>query len=307
MTNRIAVLGSSNTDMIVQLPRIPRPGETLLGGRFSTAAGGKGANQAVAAARAGGDVSFIARIGSDMFGDRALEGFQAAGIDTTHITRDEHDPSGVALICVDDDGENSIAVAPGCNGNLSSADVDAARDTIAGAEVLLMQLEVPLDTVIRAAGIASAADTTVILNPAPARELPDKLLDHVTILTPNEHEAGLLTGITVDSEQSAHEAASVLRNRGVETVLITRGADGVYVLSDACAVQVDAYRVEAVDTTAAGDVFNGVLAAGLASGMTLTEAVGFGSAAAALSVTRLGAQPSAPDRAEIASFRDRHG
>jgi len=302
MHGSIVVLGSSNTDMIVKTPRIPRPGETILGGTFATAAGGKGANQAVGAARAGGRVTFVARVGTDMFGDRAIEGFTTDGIDITHVVRDSAEPTGVALIIVDDSGENSIAVASGCNACLSVDDVAAARDTIEHTSVLLMQLEVPLKTVEAAAETAAAAGVTVILNPAPAQVLPDSLFGHIDILTPNEHEAAMLTGIEVTDELSAGTAARSLRDKGVETVLVTLGPRGVYVLSDGFTGLVPAFPVQAVDTTAAGDVFNGVFACALAEGRPLVDAIEFACAAAAVSVTRLGAQPSAPMRWEIETF-----
>ena len=302
MDKNIVVIGSSNTDMIIKVSRIPKPGETVLGGRFSTAAGGKGANQAVSAARAGGNVTFVARIGIDMFGDQSLAGFQADGIDTTHVLRDENEPSGVALIFVDDQGENSIAVASGCNASLSPADVQAAKDTIAGATMLLMQLEVPVETVEAAAEIAAETGVPVILNPAPAQPLSDSLLGNISILTPNESEAELLTGIAVTDEVSAADAARALMAKGINRILITFGARGVYIASDDFTGLIPAFRVDAVDSTAAGDVFNGVLATALAEGLTLTDAVRFAQAAAALSVTKLGAQLSAPTHKEIEQF-----
>ena len=295
----IIVVGSSNTDMVIQLDRIPRPGETILGGRFVMAAGGKGANQAVAAARAGGDVTFVARVGRDMFGDNALAGFQADGICVDHVFRDKESPSGVALIFVARDGENSIAVASGANGNLSPADVRKARQAIASASVLVMQLETPLATVQAAAEIAVEAGVPVILNPAPACPLPDELLRLVTILTPNETEAELLTGIPVTDETSAERAADNLLARGVGIVIITLGPRGAFVASGEYRGLAPGFEVEAVDTTAAGDVFNGALAVALAKQQPLVEAVCFANAAAAISVTRLGAQPSAPKRKEI--------
>jgi len=296
-THPIIVVGSSNTDMIVQLPRIPGPGETLLGGEFVMAAGGKGANQAVAAARAGGQVSFVAALGSDMFGDKALEGFEKEGIDVSHVRRDPKKPSGVALIFVADSGENSIAVAGGANGALKSTHLEASwfgPDTI-----LVMQLETPLPTVKRAAQLARTAGGQVILNPAPACDLPDTLLRNIDILTPNEHEAALLTGRKVTDETSARAAARKLRKRGVRCVIITLGAQGAYVANDTVEQLVPGFQVKAVDTTAAGDVFNGALAACLAEGADLLDAVRFAHAAAACSVQRLGAQPSVPTRARI--------
>ncbi len=295
----IVVVGSSNTDMVIQLDRIPRPGETILGGQFVMAAGGKGANQAVAAARAGGDVTFVARVGRDMFGDQAVAAFQKDGICVDHVIRDKTSPSGVALIFVARDGENSIAVASGANGNLSPADVRKARRAIVAASVLVMQLETPLPTVQAAAEIAAMADVPVILNPAPACPLSDELLRLVTILTPNETEAELLTGVQVTDDASAERAADCLLARGVGTVIITLGPRGAFVAGEEFRGMLPGFEVNAVDTTAAGDVFNGALAVALAKRQPLVDAVRFANAAAAISVTRLGAQPSAPKRKEI--------
>lgn len=296
---KIVVVGSSNTDMIIKLDHIPRPGETILGGEFVTAAGGKGANQAVGAARAGGDVSFIARVGRDMFGDKAVAGFTKEGIDAGYILRDSASPSGVALIFVAKDGENSIAVAGGANTRLSPADIRKARKTLTGASVLVMQLETPLDTVQAAADMAARSGVLVILNPAPARPLPDKLLRKVSIITPNETEAELLTGIKVKNESAASRAAAKLLERGVGTVILTLGSRGAFVADRNERRLVPGFRVKPVDTTAAGDVFNGTLAVALAEGKSMLDAVRFANAAAAISVTRFGAQPSAPYRNEI--------
>jgi len=300
--SHILVVGSSNTDMIIKLDRIPRPGETILGGAFVTAAGGKGANQAVGAARAGGQVTFIARVGHDMFGDQAVAGFIRDGINVNHVVRDKTNPSGVALIFVAKDGENSIAVAGGANAKLSPADVRKAKAAFAGASVLVMQLETPLETVQAAADFAAKTGVRVILNPAPAQPLPDKLLKCVSILTPNETEAELLTGIAVTNTASAAVAAAKLRARGVQTVIITLGARGAFVATEDGGQLVPGFKVKAVDTTAAGDIFNGALAVALAEGKPLKQAVRFANAAAAISVTRLGAQPSAPTRREIEKF-----
>lgn len=300
--SRILVVGSSNTDMIIKLDRIPRPGETILGGAFVTAPGGKGANQAVGAARAGGQVTFIARVGQDMFGDQAVAGFATDGINVDHVSRDKTNPSGVALIFVAKDGENSIAVAGGANAKLSPADVRKAKAAFDGASVLVMQLETPLESVQAAADLAVKAGVRVILNPAPAQSLPDKLLKCVSILTPNETEAELLTGIAVTDTASAAAAAAKLRVRGVQTVIITLGARGAFVATESGGQLVSGFKVKAVDTTAAGDIFNGALAVALAEGKPLDQAVRFANAAAAISVTRLGAQPSAPTRREIEKF-----
>jgi ribokinase len=288
--------------MIVQTPRIPRPGETILGGTFNTAAGGKGANQAVACARAGGDVTFVARVGRDMFGDQALEGFCLDGINLDHVIRDDTAPSGVALIMVDDHGENSIAVASGANGNLSVADVEAAGDAIETASIVLMQLETPIETIEAAAALAFKNNVQVILNPAPAQALSDALLRQITILTPNETEAEMLTGMGVQNETDAGKAAQVLIDKGVTSVIITMGASGAYVHSREFQGMAPGFSVNPVDTTAAGDTFNGTLAVALAEGRSLAEAVTFANAAAAISVTVLGAQPSAPNRTAIEQF-----
>jgi ribokinase len=296
---RIVVIGSSNTDMIIQLDRIPRLGETILGGEFATAPGGKGANQAVAAARAGGQVTFVARVGQDVFGDRAVERFRRDGVRTGFVVRDRSAPSGVALIFVAKDGENSIAVAGGANTRLSPADVRKAGRAIRAASSVVMQLETPFATVEAAADLAARSGVRVILNPAPARELPGRLLERVSVLTPNETEAELLTGIAVRDETSAHRAAGRLLDRGVGTVILTLGPRGALVAAGRQSQIVAGFRVKTVDTTAAGDVFNGALAVALGEGRAVIEAVRFANAAAAISVTRLGAQPSAPTRREI--------
>ncbi len=298
-SSRIVVVGSSNTDMVVAAPRLPAPGETVLGGTFLMAAGGKGANQAVAAARLGAGVSLVARIGDDLFGDRALAGFEREGIATRLVRRDREAPSGVALILVDEAGENLISVAPGANARLDPDDVEAAREEIESAALVLLQLEVPLDCVRKAARIARAADVGVLLDPAPARELDAGLLGDTTILTPNEGEAERLTGMRVTDEDSAYRAAAELRSRGVEIVVVTLGAAGCFLLSAEHRLAIRAPEVEAVDTTAAGDVFNGALAWRLASGAALPEALETACRAAALSTTRRGAQPSMPSRGEV--------
>jgi len=305
--NRIVVMGSSNTDMIIKVPRIPRPGETITGGKFSMAAGGKGANQAVAAARSGGRVTLIARVGNDLFGETAIEDFAADGIDVHCVLKDGEAPSGTALIFVGEDGENSIGVAPGANARLTRTDVERFREVIESADMLVMQLETPMETVEAAAGIAANKGVRTILNPAPAAPVPPDILALVGILTPNEHEAKVLTGVEVRDETGARRAAEALVKQGVGTALITLGAQGAFVLSEDFRGMVRGYAVEAVDSTAAGDVFNGALAVALCEGRPLRDAVVFANAAAALSVTRLGAQPSIPRRREIDAFLSSRG
>src|SRR3954471_11598195 len=298
MKAKIVVVGSSNTDMILKLDRIPKPGETILGGEFITAAGGKGANQATAAAKAGGEVTFIARVGQDMFGEQAVAGFVESGINVDHVQRDKS-PSGVALIFVATDGENRIGVGGGANGKLSPADIKKAKAVFASANAVIMQLETPLETVQAAAEIADAKGAIVILNPAPAQKLPDSLLKKISILTPNETEAELLTGIRVIDDASCSKAADALLRKGIKTVIITLGSRGSYVATSKSKQLVPGFKVKPVDTTAAGDTFNGALAVALAEGKSMFDAVRFANAAGAISVTRMGAQPSAPKRSEI--------
>jgi ribokinase len=297
--NHVLVIGSSNTDMIVKAARIPKPGETILGGEFATCAGGKGANQAFAAVRAGAKVTFIGCVGQDMFGERALAGLKAEGINLKYAVRDKSRPSGVALIVVGDSGENSIAVASGSNASLRPTHLRKAKGTLRTAKVVLLQLETPMETVRVAAQMANQAGVPVILNPAPAQSLPTALLKRIYLLTPNESEAEILTGMRVRTEVEAAKAAARLRARGVENVIITMGARGALLATkDFCGL-IPAQKVKAVDATAAGDVFNGAVAVALAEGKSLTEAAHFANAAAAISVTRLGAQTSVPTRAEI--------
>ncbi len=288
--------------MTIKAARIPKPGETVLGGSFSMAAGGKGANQAVAAARASGKVVFIARVGEDYFGERAIKHFMADQIDVSFIVKDKEAQSGIALIFVGDKGENSIAVAAGANARLSRADIEKCRETIAAAGILLMQLETPIETVQAAAEIASMKGVRVILNPAPARKLPEELLRLISIMTPNEFEAEVLTGIQIRDDNAASRAADVLLAQGVGTVIITLGARGAFLATGSEREVISAYQVHAVDTTGAGDVFNGAVAVALSEEKPLPEAVSFANAAAAISVTKLGAQPSIPRRREIDSF-----
>lgn len=298
----IVVVGSSNTDMIIKVPHLPKPGETILGGEFTKAAGGKGANQAVAAARAGGKVKFIAKVGDDIFGESAMEGFVNDNIDVSHVTKDPKAPSGVAQIFVANDGENCIAVASGANAMLSPKDIDAAKSMIISSDILLAQLETPIETIEAAVKLVRAHGKLVILNPAPAQELDDELLSNLSVITPNETEAELLTGISVVDENSAVEACNVLREKGVESVIITMGGKGAFVDHEGEQYLVPGFKVEPVDTTAAGDTFNGALTVALSQKNAMREAVRFANAAAALSVTKLGAQPSVPLIDEINEF-----
>ncbi len=296
---RVVIVGSSNTDLLVQVERIPKVGETVIGGTFSTAGGGKGANQAVAAVRAGAAVTFVGRVGQDAFGKAVVADLTKDGIDLTYLTVDPKSPSGVAFIFIGGGGENSIAVASGANLRLSPADVRKARGAFRAGAVLLVQLEAPLATVTAAVELARKSGMTVILNPAPAQALPAALLRQVDLLTPNEHEAETLTGIPVTGPAAAAQAAAKLQQLGVKTVVITLGAQGAFVAGPEGNRMVAPFAVKAVDTTGAGDVFSGALAYALAARRPLLDAVRFGQAAAALSVTRLGAQPSAPRRTAI--------
>jgi ribokinase len=298
----VLVIGSSNTDLIIKAARIPKPGETILGGEFARAAGGKGANQAVAAARAGGLVTFIARVGRDANGREALAGFAAAGIIVRHVICDATKPSGVALIVVDRNGENSIAVASGANDKLCPGDVHRAKGAFRRARIVLLQLETPLKTVVASVELAAAAGARVVLNPAPARSLPVQLLKRIYLLTPNESEAEMLTGVAVVNQITAAKAAAKLLARGVQNVIITLGARGAFVAGMGVQQLIPGFKVNAVDATGAGDVFNGALVVALAEGRSLLAAAQFACAAAAISVTRLGAQPSAPTRREIESL-----
>jgi len=299
---KIVVVGSSNTDMVIKLERLPGPGETILGEDFIMAAGGKGANQAVAAARLGGDVTFVARVGADIFGKQAIQNFQKEGINTDFIVMDNKNPSGVALIFVDKKGENTIAVASGANNKLSKQDVAAAKQKIESANVMLLQLETPLETVQYAARLASEAGVKVVLNPAPARELDETLLRTITVLTPNESETELLTGIKVEDEKSAIRAAEVLKEKGVSEIIITMGDKGSFLIRDNKAILIPTKEINAIDTTAAGDAFNGALSYALAKKEPLDKAVRFANLVGALSATKLGAQPSMPTYDELGSF-----
>ena len=301
----IMVVGSSNTDMVIKMERLPNPGETVLGGDFLMVPGGKGANQAVAAARLGGAVTFIARLGSDLFGDEALRNFQHEGIDTKFIVRDNEKPSGVALIFVDKHAENVIAVAPGANGRLSEKDLEQASEKMQACSVLVLQLEVPLDTVKHAAKLGREKGLKVILNPAPVCEggLPTELLENVDVLLPNETEARMLLGMPVDAEIEQSIARKLL-DLGVGSAIVTMGAAGALVVTRERVERVPSPKVNPVDTTAAGDAFTGAVAVSLAQGMDLFEAARLAVYAAALSVTKIGAQSSLPTAREVTIFKE---
>jgi len=297
--SRIIVIGSSNTDMVIKSKKLPAPGETILGGTFLMNPGGKGANQAVAAARLNGNVTLVTKTGNDMFGTRAIQLFKDEGINTKYSIKDFDNPSGVALITVDENGENSIVVAPGANGSLSANDInDEVFDTDKN-DLFLMQLEIPVNTVAFVAKRAADNGSKVILNPAPAQLLSDDLLKYLYLITPNETEAEILTGMKVKDAATAEEAASRLCEKGVKNVIITMGASGAYLLSERISKMIDVVPVKAIDTTAAGDVFNGALAVAVSEGKNIEDAVIFANKAASISVTRMGAQASAPYRKEI--------
>jgi ribokinase len=299
MTARVVVVGSLNMDLVIRSTRMPRAGETILGGDFHMVPGGKGANQAVAASRLGARVSMVGRVGDDAFGRELLRNLAADGIDHTFVHNDATSATGVALIVVDDAGQNSIVVASGANMDLSPSDVDGAAATLRSTDVLLLQLESPLETVVHAAELAHAHGVTVILNPAPARPLPEKLLALVDVLVPNESESALLTGMPVDNVDQAAAASAELRRAGVGTVILTLGERGALLAEQTGTRVFPAFEVEPVDTTAAGDAFLAGLAVTLAEGKRLDEAVQWANAAGALATTKLGAQTSLPTRQAV--------
>jgi ribokinase len=298
---RIIVIGSSNTDMVIKTEKLPAPGETILGGKFLMNPGGKGANQSVAASRLGGKVTFISKRGNDLFGNQAVGLLMREGVDIKYIVKDPDLPSGVALITVDSTGENSIVVAPGSNGNLLKEDIPSVIFDTGKFEILLLQLEIPIDTVEYSAVTASEHGIKVILNPAPARKLSDNLLKHTWLITPNETEAETITGVIITDIPSAERAAELIQERGAKNVIITLGEAGAYIKSENYTGLIPGIKVKPVDTTAAGDVFNGALAVAISEGSDLKDAVIFANKAASISVTRMGAQASAPYRNEINS------
>jgi ribokinase len=297
----IVVVGSLNMDLVVQVPTIPAPGETVLGDNFATIPGGKGANQAVAAARLGAQVSLIGRVGSDAFGKQLLANAEREGIDVTHVGRDETAASGIAMICVDAAGQNNIAVASGANYKLTAEHVRTAWATLPHVDLLVMPLETPLETIETAVALANQSGTQVILNPAPAQKLPARILAGVDVLVPNEPETSQLTDMPINTVGEARLAAQELLNLGVSHVVLTLGSRGALVLDGTTGQFSEAapYPVTVVDTTAAGDAFVAGLAVGLGEGKSLVEAVQFANAVGALAVTKQGAQPGMPLREEV--------
>ncbi|MDP1677046.1 MAG: ribokinase [Bacteroidota bacterium] len=305
MKNKVVVIGSYNTDLTIKTARIPRPGETIIGGIFSEGGGGKGANQAVAAVRSGADVSFIARVGNDILGNEGIQRLTNERIETRYILRDAEVATGVAFIVVDDRGENSIVVASGANARLSPADIETAKDEISTASVILVQLESPLDTIRAAIKKAHEYGATVILNPAPAQPLEQNLLREIDIITPNEVEAEMLTGIKVTDENSLRLITKKFFELGIQKVLITLGSRGVFVGLPNTMELIPGFKVKPIDSTGAGDVFSGSLAAFLALGMSIADAAKMANASASISVTRMGAQNCAPSRIEIENLPQR--
>lgn len=301
-TRSVLVVGSANMDMVVSTSRFPSPGETVLARDFGTYPGGKGANQAVACAKLGGDVTLLAKMGRDMFRERLFDSLRADGVNLDHVSIDPTAPTGIALITVDDSGQNEIVVVSGSNMKLTPEDVESKAELFDGVGIVILQLEIPLETVVRSAQLAKERGAEVILNPAPATELPDVLLEAVDYIIPNESEAERLTGVVVGDHRSAIRAAHRLIERGVGHVILTLGERGVlYVTSDDVR-SFPAYRVDVVDTTAAGDAFTGALAFFLSRGQVLEDAISYSNAVAGYCVMRMGAQTSMPSFDEIQTF-----
>ncbi|WP_371973850.1 ribokinase [Lelliottia nimipressuralis] len=298
----LVVLGSINADHILNLDAFPTPGETVTGNQYQVAFGGKGANQAVAAGRSGANIAFIACTGDDDTGERVRKQLESDHIDISPVSVVGGESTGVALIFVNAEGENVIGIHAGANAALTIERVEAQRVLISSAEALLMQLESPVESVLAAAKIAHENHTTVVLNPAPARLLSDELLALVDIITPNETEAEKLTGIRVENDDDAARAAQALHDKGIGTVIITLGSRGVWASVNGEGRRVPGFKVKAIDTIAAGDTFNGALVTALLEGGSLDNAIRFAHAAAAIAVTRKGAQPSVPWRKEIDEF-----
>tara|TARA_Y100001947_G_scaffold156763_1_gene165476 strand:+ start:218 stop:1135 length:918 start_codon:yes stop_codon:yes gene_type:complete len=299
---RVTVVGSFMFDLVARAPRRPKTGETLIGDSFGMFIGGKGANQAIAASRLNALVCMVGRLGDDLFGNQFLDKFSDEKINTDFVIQDKNNGTGVGMPLIDASGDNSIVIIPRANTALSAKNINQGYEAIANSDILLLQLEVPIEASQRAAEIAKENSTIVILNPAPAREIPDTLLDLVDILTPNESETEILSGISATTEKEAKEAARILMDKGVETVILTLGSRGSLLLTATVESFFPANQVDVVDTTAAGDAFCGALAASLANGSTIEEAVKTGNAAGALAVTKLGAEPSLPKKADLDRF-----
>lgn len=302
--SELIVVGSSNTDMVIKANRIPKPGETILGGDFFMNQGGKGANQAVAASRLGARVAFVSKLGKDIFGNQAIESLEKENINTSYVAVSQSMPSGIANIILGESGENSIVVAPGANYDLNKEDVDKAFTDLREAKMVLLQLEIPLEIAEYVISLGSSMGKKIILNPAPAHDLSDKIFSSLFAITPNETEAELLTGIKVIDEESAHKAALQLKNKGVENVVITMGSKGAYLYTNAVQKLLETSKVKAVDTTGAGDTFNGAFASALLKGMDIQQSVCFANKAAAIAVTRLGAQTGIPYQSEMEALEN---
>jgi len=296
--SKILVVGSSNTDMVVLTDHLPHPGETVLGGDFKMGPGGKGANQAVIAKRLGGNVRFVCKVGNDIFGNNSIEQYKKEGLLSEDILRSDK-PSGVALIPVDKKGENSIIVASGANGDFSTKDVEGIRHLLESCDILLLQLEIPIPSVLKAAEIGSKAGAMVILNPAPAASLPEEIFQYISLFIPNETELSSFSGMNVKDSESAKKAAAVMRRKGVKDIIVTMGSSGSLICSGEKTTLISARKVKAIDTTGAGDTFCAGLCVGLSEGKTLTEAAVFATAASSIAVQRLGAQEAAPYRKEV--------
>jgi ribokinase len=301
-SKKIVVVGSCNTDMVIKADRLPVPGETILGGTFFMNPGGKGANQAVAASRMGGNVTLISKTGNDVFGKQSVMLYTAENIKTDYIYSDSRHPSGVALITVDSQGENCIVVASGANAYLNPSDIDKASTEIENSDLVLMQLEIPVETVEYVAEMATKKGIKVILNPAPARALSNSLLKNLYIIIPNRNEAEILSGIKVSDIDSAKQAADIISAKGVDIVVITLGSQGALIKEYSEYHFVEAYKVDALDTTAAGDTFCGSVCVGLSEGRSILDSVKLAARAAAITVTRMGAQASIPYRSELSSL-----